>query len=347
MAQWREVGRRVGLAGAVLVAALVWCPGAGAQVGDQSADRWVTIAARECDSYQDIRANLARNNIQESLQDLGKDTLYTSGEPIDPRKELAGQPNCRPLVGWRFTLGRGIAGQVDGTWGSLSVVSDPDGGQPIVTKADVPARDFNGNPVGEGTKIAGAVTVGLNHDQVDASGRGALWLQGGTPTDPVLFSDPQFAGRYGFGALRCAIDGLNGDNVESIAFPSGTRHMYCYAYYVTPPPSSGTIVIRKAVVGSQAPETFGFGGNVSYDPGGTFSLSASEGSPGSIEFVRGETRAARPAVDGDRGCARRLDAERPVVHRGRERGDRRPTRVAACRSAWRPGTPSRARSPTP
>lgn len=84
----------------LLVVLLALPAGAAAQVeGNQSADRWVPIAARECDSYTDIRANLARNNIQESLQDLGEDTLYESGEPIDPRTELAGQPKCRPLTG--------------------------------------------------------------------------------------------------------------------------------------------------------------------------------------------------------------------------------------------------------
>jgi uncharacterized repeat protein (TIGR01451 family) len=286
------MGGRFVVAGLVSVAGLALCPAAGAQVaGDQSADRWVTIAARECDDYDDIRANLARNNIQESLQDLGADTLYESGQPVDPRKELAGQPACRPITGWRFTFGDGIAANtVDGTWGKLSVVTDPDGGQQPVTRDSVPARDFNGHPVGGGDTIAGAVTIGLDRDQVDRAAANNLWLQGGTTEDPVLFSDPQFAGSYGFGALRCAIDDLNGDNVETIQFPSGTRHMYCYAYYVTPPPSSGTIVIRKQVEGSEAAENFTFGGNVSYNPGGVFDLTASEGGPGSIEFVRAETR---------------------------------------------------------
>ena len=282
------MGRNLLLAGLVTSAVLAPCPAAWAQ----SADRWVTIAARECDDYDDIRADLARNNIQESLQDLGADTLYVSGEPIDPRKELEGQPSCRPITGWSFTFGDGIAGNtVDGPWGELSVVTDPDGGQQPVTKDTVPARDFNGHPVGGGETIAGAVTVGLNHDQVERSTRNSLWLQGGTTTDPVLFTTPPFAGRYGFGALRCAVDNLNGDNVETIQFPSGTRHMYCYAYYVTPPPSSGKIVIRKQVEGSEAAESFSFTGNVSYVPGGIFDLSASEGNPDSIEFVRGETRA--------------------------------------------------------
>jgi uncharacterized repeat protein (TIGR01451 family) len=287
------MGRHLLLAGLVTVAALALCPAAGAQIeGNQSADRWVTIAARECDDYDDIRANLARNNIQESLQDLGADTLYETGDPVDPRTELEGQPACRPIAGWRFTFGDGIAGNtVDGPWGKLSIVTDPDGGQQPVTRDSVPARDYNGHPAGGGATIAGAVTIGLTREQVDRSAGGNLWLQGGTVGDPVLFSDPQFAGSYGFGALRCAIDDLNGDNVETIQFPAGTRHMYCYAYYVTPPPSSGTIVIRKQVEGSETAETFGFSGNVSYNPGGVFDLSASDGDPDSIEFTRAETRA--------------------------------------------------------
>jgi uncharacterized repeat protein (TIGR01451 family) len=287
------MGRKIVVAVIVCVGGLAMAPAAWAQIeGAQSADRWVTIAARECDDYDDIRANLARNNIMESLEDLGADTLYESGDPVDPRTEQEGQPDCRPITGWRFTFGDGIAGStVDGSWGELSVVTDPDGGQQPVTKATVPARDFNGHPVGGGATIAGAVTIGLNRDQVDRAGQNSLWIQGGTTTDPVLFSDPQFAGMYGFGALRCAIDDLNGDNVETIQFPDGTRHMYCYAYYVTPPPSSGSIVIRKEVEGSEAAESFGYTGNVSYVPGGTFELSAGDDDPDSIEFVRGETRA--------------------------------------------------------
>jgi hypothetical protein len=77
----------IGLAAlAASVATLALSATASAQIqGDPNADRLVTIAARECDSYQDIRANLARNNLMESLQDLGADTLYVSGDPVDPR----------------------------------------------------------------------------------------------------------------------------------------------------------------------------------------------------------------------------------------------------------------------
>ena len=104
------------LAAGVLLAV---CSPAAAQIqGVQDSQRLVTIAARECDDYSDIRANLARNNIMESLQDLGADTLYTSGDPVDPVHELAGQPTCRPITGWQFTFGDGLISKASkGPWG--------------------------------------------------------------------------------------------------------------------------------------------------------------------------------------------------------------------------------------
>ena len=62
--------------------------------------------------------------------------------------------------------------------------------------------------------------------------------------------------------------------------------MFCYAYYVTPPPTSGTIVVTKAVqpleAGAPPSGTFRFDGNVSYTDDNTFSLTASAAQPGSI-----------------------------------------------------------------
>jgi hypothetical protein len=49
-------------------------------------------------------------------------------------------------------------------------------------------------------------------------------VQGGTPADPIL--GQRYPGVYGFGALRCAIDNLNGDNVEWILFPFGVEHVF-------------------------------------------------------------------------------------------------------------------------
>ena len=47
--------------------------------------------------------------------------------------------------------------------------------------------------------------------------------------------------------------------------------MFCYAYYVTPPPTSGRIVIRKRVAGG-ASQVFNFDGNLSFNDGGKFSI---------------------------------------------------------------------------
>jgi uncharacterized repeat protein (TIGR01451 family) len=281
---------------ALLVALAVCGPGAGVAAAQQppgpdgnGTDYFVTIAARQCPTYTDIRANRARNNIQESLKDLGADSPYTAGQPISPAIEDATQPNCTPITDWQFTLGRGIGGPVLGPWGALSKVTTPFSTD-VTTLASIPNRDNQGRIL-PGTSIAGATTIELTDAQKTLAERSsALWIQGGTPSDPVLASVPEFADEFGFGALRCAIDNLNGDNVEWIQFPAGSRHVYCYAYYVTPPPTSGTIVIRKRVTSpANATQTFVFEGNVSYTTDHRFSLSVNNGSTPSQTFYRART----------------------------------------------------------
>jgi LPXTG-site transpeptidase (sortase) family protein len=275
------------------IASLLAPAGAGA-AGARNNDRpyLVTYAARSCDSYTDVTANRARNNIMESLEDLGADTLYNGGQSISVALEDRGQPNCRPITGWRFTLGTGIAGQDVGAWGRLSKVASPYATS-IRTLASVPERNPSGNTIGNRT-VAGAVTVQLTDAQAQRAQNGnSLWVQGGIPGDPVL--NGQFPNEYGFAALRCSIDNLNGDNVEWIGFPGGQRHAFCYAYYVKPPPTAGTIIVTKSADaypagGSDASVAFPFGGTVSYEPGGTFSISTRPGSSASTTFTRGETR---------------------------------------------------------
>ena len=98
----------------------------------------VTFVARQCPAYSDIMANLARNNIQESQQDLGPDSVYQSGQPISPSIEAANDPDCTPLVGWQFTFGNGINGQTPGT--HLSRVSNPVS-PPVTVQPSVPLLD--------------------------------------------------------------------------------------------------------------------------------------------------------------------------------------------------------------
>ncbi len=252
----------------------------------------VTLVARSCPSYTAVTANRARNNIQESLRDLGADTLYASGEPISVAKENAGQPTCTPIPNWAFTLGSGYQ---TGNPENLSVVTGVNGS--ATTAASTLELDKYGNETGR--SIAGATTITLTQQQANlAAQANRLWVQGGTPSDPL--NDATFPGVYGFAALRCAIDNLNGDNVEWVSYPQGTSHVFCYAYYVTPPPGAATIVVEKQTVDGQGnplaiPQktSFPFQGNVSYNDQpvqGAFEVPVAAGaSTGTTSFIRGET----------------------------------------------------------
>jgi uncharacterized repeat protein (TIGR01451 family) len=270
---------------------------------------YVTFVARWCPEYTDIYANHARNDIVESLENLGEDTQYDdTGELINPAKEDQGTQELVPTgvchtipeqfglpvgqPGWVFTLGRGyVSRAVTGAWGSLSKVTDPFSPQAyrtteITTQYATVLRQPNGRPDSRGGLLFGAVTVELTNEERDqASSPDQLWAQGGTPADPVLASvfgttdDPT----YGFGTLRCATDNLNGDNVEYIFFPEGVKHVFCYAYYVKPAPPPGLITIAKKVTDAPSAVTpaFQFTGNLSFDPNG-FQLS----NGGSTTFYR-------------------------------------------------------------
>jgi hypothetical protein len=257
---------------AVLLAVVLWLSipaAAHAQTG-----YFVTIAARACDVYTDVYANKARNNIQESLRDLGPDTQYAgkyAAYNVQPSLEdLSPQSRCRPLSGWRFTLGTGIAGnKVNGPWGSLSVVSGAYADS-ITTQASIVDRNDDGSL--SNRTIAGATELQLSADQLTKAQGGNLWIQGGTTTDLVL--NKTYPGAYAFAALRCATDNVNGDNVEYIKLP--TKRVYCYAYYVQPPPTSGTIIIRKHVTSpANADQTFTFQGNISFEANHQFALTVS------------------------------------------------------------------------
>ena len=247
----------------------------------------VTFVARVCPTYRDVMANLARNDIQESLKDLGPDSVYTPGQPIDPDVEAPRQPRCEPLPSWQLTLGTGIETRaVSGPWGSLSIVTNPFS-TPIVTQDETNLLNDQGQPTGR--QIAGATTITLSKAEADlAANSSSLWVQGGTPTDPIL--DKAYPGQYGFAALRCAVDDLNGDNVEWIAYPAGASHVFCYAYYIQPPPTSGTIIVRKVVSNpANATETFPFEGNITFNADHRFELHVANGAPASTAFFRAAT----------------------------------------------------------
>ena len=236
---------------------------------------YVTFVARACPSYGNIYTDAAPSDSIETLEDLGPNSRYDKNHPlVTPAHEDVGlQQKCKPLRNWAFTLGRGNGRRAAvGSWGSLSRVTDRYKTS-IATRASAPLLDNGGNPVGGSSAIPGAVTIKLAPAQVAQAERpSGLWVQGGVPADPALASvhGTRATPGYGFGALRCATDDVDGDNVEQLLFPAGIHHVFCYAYYVSRSPVGGTIVIRSEVEGAPAaPEpSFPFSGNISYAPNG-------------------------------------------------------------------------------
>ena len=280
--------RRVGLL-AVLVAALWSSLPAPANAADGG--RLLTLVARQCDTFSEITGNRARNNIQETLVPLGADSPY--GNPaisppvpniVTPQVESKYQPNCRPITAWEFTTAGAYASRAftDPRFGSLSIVKDPVF-RTVTTKASIPLLDEQGADTGE--QIQGAVTLELNSDEIKQLNKGSnsFWIQGGSPTKPITDAD-----NYGFAALRCATDNLNGDNVEWVAYPPSTRHAFCYAYYVRPRPETpGKIVIKKVLTPQSAPTTvFQFESNASFTADNLFTLAPSGNSSASTSFER-------------------------------------------------------------
>ena len=280
LARGRGVCAGIGALCVVLVA-LMASPGVALATGS---GYYVTFVARSCPSYQDVFANKVRNNVQESLEDLGPRSPYHLLALVDPLVESRRpQRACSPLPGWEFTLGRGYETRaVTGPWGSLSKVTDPFSRAPIVTEVSTPFYNQHHHRL-DHLSIAGATTIQLTREERrQASRRDQLWAQGGTPEDPVLAQ--RFPGpAYGFAAIRCATDAMNGDNVEYIFFPAGVTHVFCYAFYAVPPPTSGTITIEKRVDGAPFGEnpSFAFNGSISFDPEG-FTLADGQ----SQDFVR-------------------------------------------------------------
>lgn len=287
-------GVAVLIVAAVALAALMASPAAAAP-GDAVVapeDLAVTFVARTCSDYTAIMANRARNNIQESLRDLGPDSTYRAGQPIAPAVEDAGSPTCTPLSDWSFQLGTAITGKTEATdW--LSVLRGTPFPDSVRTQAG-PIPELDARGVDTGRTISGATTVVLSGDAAAWVRQGRqLWAQGGTQSAPLPAS-----GQYGFGALRCSVDNNNGDNVEYVSFPTiagvASRHVFCYYYAVTPPPEAGTITVVKELSGVSGggAERFTFEGNISYDrpsesDPGRFVLSPTAQAPASTTFVRG------------------------------------------------------------
>lgn len=281
--------------------------------GSEGSGYYVTFAARWCPNYTDVYANRARNNVMESLKDLGPDSPYGPAwgangyDQVTPavednpggRQALAPDGPCHPITGWRFTMGTAkVPRAVTGAWGSLSAVTDQEfavGGPNtifptrIVTRSSTPLLDQDAQATGK--TLPGATTIELTEQELATwNGPGnhhgecggwwypvlpqdvclGLFVQGGTPDDPVLAREFGTVDNptYAWAALRCANDNNYADNSEFIQFPSGTRHVFCYAYYVKPAPPAGTITIRKQVEnGNGDHPPFPFDGSINFGTG--------------------------------------------------------------------------------
>ena len=154
-----------------------------------AATTWkMTLVARQCPAYTDVMANRARNDIQESLRDLGKDTVYRQdgGQPISPTIEEPNNANCTPIVGWEFKFGDGINGADAGPWGSLSKVRNPINHPGWSRHPLLDAASSTAPAARPATTIQGAVTTTLTDAEAALAGKSSLWVQGGLPGDPVL-----------------------------------------------------------------------------------------------------------------------------------------------------------------
>jgi hypothetical protein len=243
-----------------LLAVLLPAPPAGAREGEQPASisaslRYrITFVARSCDSYADVMANRVRDDRIEAAAAPGRGNAYKDGQAVDPAVEAANGSGCTALPGWHFSLGPGQEKK-----GALSTVTTPavDSGE---TVAQVPLLDAVGHKTDK--LIDGAVTMQLSPEQASASTHRQLWVQGGTPGDPLLAAARP---GYGFGALRCAADGHSGGNVQWLGFPAGVRHVFCFAYYVKSAQVPGTLVVKaRTATPAGYPQRFAFEASASY-----------------------------------------------------------------------------------
>jgi hypothetical protein len=242
----------------------------------------VTLAARVCDGYDHIMGARVRGDREEALRSPTRDSAYQPGQLVAAEAEATAQPTCRALTGARFTFGEGRRRD-----GGLSTVTEVLG-KSATTKASASLRDAAGKVTGGA--LAGAVTVTLSKAQIAAAdSRGRLWVQGGTPTDPLPTVDGAV---LGFGALRCALDHRDGANVAWLTFPARVRHVLCFAYYVRGAPPAGTVVVRAALTRPVGyPEPLRFASDLTLNRQGTFDLTASDGTPSAATFVRPATAA--------------------------------------------------------
>ena len=165
------------LVGALVALGLAAVPASAQQrTGDQI--RQVTIAARSCPSYQAITANRARNNIMESLKDLGADTPYGAERaPVPRRPGGRGARSSRTVHADRQLGVHARQGDLDprrgpaGAVGPAELRDRPVQRRRSSRRRSVPLRDGDG-PADRAPTIYGATTIELTRRAAPARGAG-------------------------------------------------------------------------------------------------------------------------------------------------------------------------------
>lgn len=149
-----------------------------------------------CDEYGDVVANVDADNNDDTG---GKYNLLKAGppvKPVSPNKIPGEEEGCYRADGWNFKLATDLPQNQN-----VGVVGPTAGGEFV-------------------TPISGEGSA-LTEEQQGAIRNGQLWI-----------SEVQQPG-YGFAAIRCYNDALNGDNLEYIALGNDNpEHIYCIAYNI-------------------------------------------------------------------------------------------------------------------
>ncbi len=197
----------------------------------------ITFVKRACDAYDLVRSNENAGNKQQNAEGIGHVIdLETGAIPVNSAWEDEYHESCSPVKDWPFTLGTEL--KTPGSVGGLGDTLSHAGGSMSVyyTGAD------------------GSVTIELSEPQLEQLSEkgGKLWISEGRINGDELVFDGASTDRngsetdWGFAALRCGTDALNGDNAEAVVSADfNDDYDYaatCYAYNIIPEPASLTIV---------------------------------------------------------------------------------------------------------
>ena len=124
----------------------------------KGAGYFVAFVVRSCPSFSDIFANEARNDIQRSLVDLGRDSPYTDAAKLVNPQVQATQTACNPLPTGKARSAR--ACQSRAVYCPPQSFTDPSAG-PAVTPASTPLADKSHNQLAGVAPLPRCETPGL------------------------------------------------------------------------------------------------------------------------------------------------------------------------------------------